>query len=103
VEFLRMVLTNQPDLLACFCPRDYYQMGENKIKPFKLRRPVVVGDRPVGITIPWRMGLVFCTTVIIVVGIVGWFHPWFRLPEAYIVIVMLIFWTFLLRYRSDQK
>jgi hypothetical protein len=75
-------------------------MDENKIKPFKLRRPVVVGDRPIGITIPWRMCLVFCMTVIIVVGIVGWFDPWLRLPEVYIVVVMLIFCTFLLRYRS---
>lgn len=28
--------------------------------------------------------MVLCAMVIIVVGIVGWFYPWFRLPEAYI-------------------
>jgi len=52
-----MALTNQPHLLAYSCPRGYYQMGENKIKPFKLRHPVVVGDRPIGIIISWRMWL----------------------------------------------
>jgi hypothetical protein len=79
-------------------------MGENKIKPFKLRHPVVVGDRPIGITIPWRVCLVFCTTVVIIVaGIVGWFYPWFRLPGAYIVIVMLISWTLLFLCRPHPK
>src|SRR5260221_2942190 len=68
-----MVLTNQPELLAYFCPRGYYQMGETKIKPFKLRHPVVVGDRPIGIIISWRMCLMFCTIVVfIVAGIGGW-------------------------------
>ena len=104
VELLRMVLTNHPDRLAYFCLRGYYQMDENKIKSFKLRRPVVVGDRSTGITIPWRVWLVFCTTIIIiVVGIIGWFYPWFRLPEAYIVIVMLISWALLLLNRSYSR
>jgi hypothetical protein len=104
VELLKMVLTNQPELLAYFCPRGYYQMGETKIKPFKLRHPVVVGDRPIGIIISWRMCLMFCTIVVfIVAGIGGWFYPWVRLVGAYIVIVMLISWTLLFLYRSHPR
>ena len=79
-------------------------MGENRIKQFKLRHPVVVGDRSIGITVPWRMCLVFCTIVVfIVAGIVGWFHPWVRLAGAYIVVVMLISWTLLFLYRSHPR
>ena len=104
VELLKMVLTNRPELLAYFCPRGYYQMGENRIKQFKLRHPVVVGDRSIGITVPWRMCLVFCTIVVfIVAGIVGWFYPWVRLAGAYIVVVMLISWTLLFLYRSHPR
>jgi hypothetical protein len=56
-------------------------MEEKRIKPFKLRRPVVLGAGPLGITITWRVWLAFCTmVVIIVVGVVSWFHPWFGLP-----------------------
>src|SRR5258708_30536461 len=76
VELLKMVLTNQPELLAYFCPRGFYQMGETKIKPFKLRHPVVVGDRPIGVIISWRMCLMFCTIVVfIVAGSCGPFFP----------------------------
>jgi len=104
VELLKMVLTNRPELLAYFCPRGYYQMGENRIKQFKLRHPVVVGDRSIGITVPWRLCLVFCTIVVfIVAGIVGWFYPWVRLAGAYIVVVMLISWTLLFLYRSHPR
>ena len=79
-------------------------MGENRIKQFKLRHPVVVGDRSIGITVPWRVCLVFCTIVVfIVAGIVGWFYPWVRLVGAYIVIVMLISWTLSCLYRSHPK
>ena len=79
-------------------------MGENRIKQFKLRHPVVVGDRSSGITVPWRMCLVFCTIVVfIVAGIVGWFYPWVRLAGAYIVVVMLISWTLLFLYRSHPR
>jgi hypothetical protein len=79
-------------------------MGENRIKQFKLRHPVVVGDRSIGITVPWRMCLVFCTIVVfIVAGIVGWFYPWVRLAGAYIVVVMLISWTLLFLYRSHPR
>ena len=104
VELLKMVLTNRPELLAYFCPRGYYQMGETKIKRFKLRHPVVVGDRPIGIIISWRMCLMFCTIVVfIVAGIGGWFYPWVRLVGAYIVVVMLISWTLLFLYRSHPR
>ena len=79
-------------------------MGENRIKQFKLRHPVVVGDRSIGITVPWRLCLVFCTIVVfIVAGIVGWFYPWVRLAGAYIVVVMLISWTLLFLYRSHPR
>jgi hypothetical protein len=81
LELLKMALTEQFDLLAYFCPRGHYQMEEKRIKPFKLRRPVVLGAGPLGITITWRVWLAFCTmVVIIVVGVVSWFHPWFGLP-----------------------
>jgi hypothetical protein len=84
-------------------------------KPFKLRRPVVVGKRPAGITIPWQVLLgfcalviwqvllVFCALVIIVLGIIAWSYPWFRLPVAYIAITILIFLACLSRYHSPQK
>jgi hypothetical protein len=48
-------------------------MEEHKLKPFKLRRPLLVGERPTGIIVPWQVWLVFCAIVIIVAGIVGWF------------------------------
>jgi hypothetical protein len=88
-------------------------MEEHKIKPFKLRRPVILGERPGGITIPWRELLVFCSMVIrevflvlcsmviIVLGIIGWFYPWFCLPVA--CIATLIFLACLSRYPSHQK
>jgi hypothetical protein len=72
-------------------------------KPFKLRRPVVVGERPAGITIPWKVLLVFCAMVIIVLGIIAWFYPWFRLPAAYIAVTILVFLACLSRYPSHQK
>jgi Flp pilus assembly protein TadB len=77
-------------------------MEEHKLKPFKLRRPLLVGERPTGIIVPWQVWLVFCAIVIIVAGIVSWFHPWFGLPAAYIVITILIF-AWLFRYQSQQK
>ena len=43
-------------------------MEEHKLKPFKLRRPVLVGKRPAGITVPWQVSLVFCAIIIIVAG-----------------------------------
>jgi hypothetical protein len=76
-------------------------MEEHKIKRFKLRRPVILGERPAGITIPWQVFLVFCSMVIIVLGIIGWFYPWFCLPVACIAI--LIFLACLSRYPSHQK
>ena len=84
---------------------------KNKIKPFKLRRPVVVGFRPGALTTPWRawvvftlpwVWFVFCTTVIIVAGIVGWFYPWFGLAALHIVIVMLFSSTCLHCYLSRR-
>src|SRR5258707_13781810 len=96
-----MVLTNRPELLAYFCPRGYYQMGENRIKQFKLRHPMVVGDRSIGITVPWRMSLVFCTIVVfIVAGIVGWFYPSVRLAGASILVAMLFSCELVFLYRS---
>ena len=86
------------------------KMEEHKIKPFKLRRPVILGERPAGITIPWQVllvfcsmvirqvFLVFCSMVIIVLGILGWFYPGFCLPVACIAI--LIFLACLSRYPS---
>ena len=80
LELLTMALTQQFNLLAYFRRRGDYQVEEKRIKPFKLRRPVVVGRGPVGITITWWVWLAFCImVVIIVVGIVGWFYPWFGL------------------------
>jgi hypothetical protein len=91
------------------------KMEEHKIKPFKLRRPVVVGERPAGITIPWQGSLVFCSMVIrqvflvfsamiiIVLGIIGWLYPWSCLPVACIAITILIFFACLSRYPSHQK
>jgi hypothetical protein len=77
-------------------------MEEHKLKPFKLRRPLLVGERPAGITVARQVWVVFCAIVIIVAGIVGWFHPWFRLPEAYFVTTILII-ACLSRYQSHQK
>jgi hypothetical protein len=79
------------------------KVEEHKIKPFKLRRPVVVGERQAGFTIPWQALLVFCAIVIrqvlwlfcamiiIVSGIIAWFYPWFCLPVACIAITIIIF------------
>jgi hypothetical protein len=38
--------------------------------------------------------LVFCATLIVVVGIAAWFFPWFRLPAIYVAIGMLISWAY---------
>jgi hypothetical protein len=74
---------------------------KSHLKPFKLRHPVVIGNRPPGISIDWRAWLVFCTklmfcmTLIVAVGTAAWFFPWFRLPAIYVAIGMLISWAYL--------
>ena len=102
VQLQRMVLTGQVSLLPYFFVDAINKMEEHKLKPFKLRRPLLVGERPTGIGIAWQVWVVFCAIVIIVAGIVGWFHPWLRLPEAYIVTTILII-ACLYRYQSHQK
>ena len=64
------------------------KMEEHKTKPFKLRRPVVVGERPDGVIIPWQVFLVFSAMVIIVLAIIGRLYPWFCLPVACIAIAI---------------
>jgi len=77
-------------------------MEEHKLKPFKLRRPVLVGQRPARIIVPRQVWLAFCAIVIMVAGIVSWFHPWFRLPAVYIVLTILIL-AWLSHYQSHQR
>jgi hypothetical protein len=77
-------------------------MEEHKLKPFKLRRPLLVGERPTGIIIAWKVWIVVCAIVIVVAGVVGWVDPWFRPLEAYIITTTLII-ACLFRYQSHQK
>jgi hypothetical protein len=85
-----------------FCVAAINKMEEHKLKPFKLSRPLIVGERPASITVTWQLWVVFCAIVIIVAVVIGWFHPWVRLPEAYIVTTILII-ACLSRYQSHQK
>jgi hypothetical protein len=97
-----MVLTNQVNLLAYVWFDAINKVEELKLKPFKLRRPLLVGERPTGIIVAWKVWIVVCAIVIIVAGVVGWFHPWFRPLEAYIVATILVI-AWLFRYQSHQK
>jgi hypothetical protein len=97
-----MVLTDQVSLLAYVWVDAINKMEEHKLKPFKLRRPVLVGERPTGIIIAWKVWIVVCAIVIVLAGVVGWVDPWFRPLEAYIITTILII-ACLFRYQSHQK